>query len=205
MSGPTLKQCSCCGDTKQRADFSTKQWKEVARSRRCTPCIQKQQTNSYHTHTTNTNHTNHTHSHQHTQSNKNENNIAQSSSSASSLLLLDAAGDWFVPCVESALSEIFDRFDVDGDGCWNIAETQSFAVAVNGVPFTTAELYQVIQHFDRDKSGKWLKKGFLQFYHLQTESHPAETLRDLARLGYDANMKLRQRRRQVQEHTIQSS
>ena len=51
--------------------------------------------------------------------------------------VLTADGDWFVPEAEAALSEIFDRFDLDRDGQWNIKETQAFAVATNGKPFTT--------------------------------------------------------------------
>ena len=51
--------------------------------------------------------------------------------------LLDDEGDWFLPGPEAALSEIFDRFDVDHDEQWSIKETQSFAVATNGKAFTT--------------------------------------------------------------------
>ena len=51
--------------------------------------------------------------------------------------LLDDEGDWFVQSAEAALGEVFDRFDADHDGQWSIRETQSFAIATNGKPFTT--------------------------------------------------------------------
>lgn len=104
--------------------------------------------------------------------------------------LLDGEGDWFVPGAEKALTEIFDRFDSNHDGAWNIADSQQFAVATNGKPFTTEELNEILQHFERGESGGWTTKGFLQFYHLQSSSHPEETWKDLVKLGYNKEFEL---------------
>ena len=45
------------------------------------------------------------------------------------------ANDDLSPALESALTAIFTRFDVDKDKAWSQAEIQAFAVATNGKPF----------------------------------------------------------------------
>ena len=160
------KLCSACSERKSKASFSNKQWLEPAASRRCTSCIGANATapaksaspspvtaasispaptttasaaalkakkaaaaapvmrptavrdNSV-------------------LSNKPHSARPPPKKNPKRPVLLDDDGDWFLPAAEAALSAIFDRFDDDGDGQWSIRETQQFAIATNGKPFTT--------------------------------------------------------------------
>ena len=101
--------------------------------------------------------------------------------------LLDIGSDWFLPAAEAALIEIFNRFDTDSDGQWTLHEMQIFATATNDKPFTTGELYEVMNRFFIDH--KLPRQCFLQFYYLQTSFHPAETWKDMQKLGYGWDVK----------------
>ncbi|KAJ3055159.1 hypothetical protein HK097_011313 [Rhizophlyctis rosea] len=91
--------------------------------------------------------------------------------------------DQFLPEVQKALLEIFDKFDLDKDGKLNNAELDAFAVASNGEPFDDASLNDLFANFDNDK-GKLTKDGFLDMFHLQTLSDEDETYKDLEKHGY---------------------
>lgn len=103
-------------------------------------------------------------------------------------LLVDdeKTGDtWFFPRAEAVLGEIFDTFDEDRDKAWSVEETQKFALATNGIKFTQEELTEIKDNLHHDDKGNWTLRGFLDFYHLQTSSHPDETWKDIMKLGYD--------------------
>ena len=206
----TGKVCSACDDQKLKAAFSKKQWIEPAASRRCTECVTANKqtkaaqpaesktaaaaqpaataTSSSSSSSFPSAPTASAQPQPKLRPNKTiPHAIVQPKRNAKRPALLAPDGDWFLPAAESALTEIFDRFDADGDGHWTIKETQAFATATNGKPFTTEELYEVTTHFFKDS--KLPRQGFLQFYHLQTSSHPAETWKDMQKLGYSWEVK----------------
>ena len=196
----TGKVCSACEEKKLKAAFSKKQWLEPAAARRCSECVAANKatkaaqpanpttaTTSSSPPTTTTSTTTSQPQPKLRPNKTIPHAIVQPKRNAKRPPLLDNDGDWFLPSAESALTEIFNRFDADGDGQWTIRETQSFATATNGKPFTTEELYEVTNHFFKDN--KLPRQGFLQFYHLQTSSHPAETWKDMQKLGYGWDVK----------------
>ena len=204
----TGKVCSACAEKRLKAAFSKKQWLEPAASRRCTECVAANKptkasnaepaaastaaSTSTAASSSSAPQPTATGTSSQPQPKLRPNKTipharVQPKRNAKRPPLLDNDGDWFLPTAEAALVEIFNRFDTDHDGQWTIRETQSFATATNGKPFTTEELYEVTNHFFKDN--KLPRQGFLQFYHLQTSSHPAETWKDLQKLGYSWEMK----------------
>lgn len=114
--------------------------------------------------------------------------------------LLDEHEEWFLPKAESALEEIFRRFDSTHAGqatadfdsmertpkdalCWTTVDIQAFARATNGQEFSTEELLEIKENLTHDDQGRLTCTGFCDFYHLQTTSHPDETWKDLKRLS----------------------
>ncbi|KND00007.1 uncharacterized protein SPPG_04354 [Spizellomyces punctatus DAOM BR117] len=93
--------------------------------------------------------------------------------------------DVFTPAAESALKEIFSRFDVDKDGNLSRAEIDAFAIAANGEKFDEATIEELSDSFDTTADGKLTLEGFLDMYHLQTLSDEDETWKDLKTFGYD--------------------
>jgi len=211
--GSAGRACSTCQTTKPRESYSGKQWDLNAKTRRCSECVLKNPKPQ----TKPEEKKNELKSRFALKAAKQQQQLKQApvtQSKADGLqysaeirnrlkaqlpkatavngkpALLDAEGDWFVPGAEKALTEIFNRFDSNKDGAWNIADSQQFAVATNGKPFTTEELNEILQHFERGESGGWTTKGFLQFYHLQSSSHPDETWKDLIKLGYNKDFEL---------------
>ena len=115
--------------------------------------------------------------------------------------LLDDDEEWFLPPAEAAFEEIFRRFDSGHPLTanppapklslgWSLADTQRFAVATNGKPFGTEELVEIADNLEHNKEGQLTLQGFLDFYHLQTTSHPDETWKDLKKLGYNEKLEL---------------
>lgn len=103
--------------------------------------------------------------------------------------ILDSKSNWFTPDAEAVFISIFNRFDADKDGAWTVNEIQSFAQFTNGAMFSKDELTEIKTNLQHDKAGNLTRQGFLDFYTLQTQSHPDETFRDLLKLGYDHNLK----------------
>ena len=96
--------------------------------------------------------------------------------------------DWLSPQLESALAQVFARFDVDHDGVLALHELQAFSRSVNGgEELGEEEIQQVQDYFEtREVCGQpgLTRAGFMQMYYMQTESRPGDTLQDLLRLGY---------------------
>ncbi|KAJ1991790.1 hypothetical protein H4R33_001247 [Dimargaris cristalligena] len=105
--------------------------------------------------------------------------------------LLDDSDD-LTPEFEQALSEIFGRYDRDGDQSLNKSELQAFAVFCNGEPFSDEDVSEILESFTTTDDGLALTlPGFIQLYHLQTASgDDEETWKDLKKHGYDAQLKL---------------
>jgi Ca2+-binding EF-hand superfamily protein len=96
---------------------------------------------------------------------------------------------WFTPAAEAVFGEMFSRFDRDADGALDNKEIQLWANACNSKPFTQAELDEIRDNLDHNKEGNLSLKGFLNFYLLQSSSHPKETWKDLKKLGYTKELK----------------
>ncbi|GAA5816643.1 hypothetical protein MFLAVUS_010173 [Mucor flavus] len=111
------------------------------------------------------------------------------------LMVDDATGD-LQPKVDKILKEIFENFDKDKDGKWNLEEIQDFATATNGRPFEDSE---IVESFEVDEEDSLLFAGFYQMYYMQTVSEPAETLKDFKKHGYDDNLELVSSRDQDKE------
>jgi hypothetical protein len=94
--------------------------------------------------------------------------------------------DWLAPGFEAVLSEIFSRFDADGDGSLSVPELQSFVRACNdGEEMDEDELSQV-NSFHVDVKGQLTRRGFFEMMHLQTMARPEDSWADLKALGYDS-------------------
>lgn len=95
-----------------------------------------------------------------------------------------------------ALVELFARFDVDGNKLLSEAELKAFSKAANEDEreFTEAELLEIREYFDwkegPDGSGLSLR-GWMQMYMTQTQGEEEETWKDLRRLGYNGQLKMR--------------
>ncbi|KAJ2742117.1 hypothetical protein GGI20_004707 [Coemansia sp. BCRC 34301] len=97
----------------------------------------------------------------------------------------------FTTKCETALTEIFERYDIDKDGALNDKEIQAFATFTNGSPFTEADLADIRTNLDCTKDGALLKGGFLQLYSLQTNAGDEdETWADLEKHGYNSELEL---------------
>ncbi|KAG0991938.1 hypothetical protein G6F28_008119 [Rhizopus arrhizus] len=106
-----------------------------------------------------------------------------------SLLIEEETGE-LKPKTEKILRAIFDNFDADKDGKWNMKELQDFATATNGRPFEDSVIEEIIESFEVDKENNLLYSGFYQMYYMQTVSEPEETLKDFKKHGYDDNLEL---------------
>jgi len=94
-------------------------------------------------------------------------------------------GDWISERFQVVLSEVFDQFDVDGDGSLSRGELSAFSVAANaGTELDADEIEQLRQFFETDKNGNLTRKGFFQMYQMQTQARSGDTWKDLKRLGY---------------------
>ncbi|RKO88687.1 hypothetical protein BDK51DRAFT_17305 [Blyttiomyces helicus] len=96
-----------------------------------------------------------------------------------------------IPAAESALREIFARFDVDKDGCLNESELDAFAVASNGEKFSSDDKEQIWTTFETRAGSKLTEDGFIDMFHLQTTSDEEETWKDLRKHGYGDDLKLK--------------
>ncbi|KAI9358439.1 hypothetical protein BD770DRAFT_472308 [Pilaira anomala] len=114
------------------------------------------------------------------------------------LMVDDATGD-LKPKVDKILKEIFDNFDKDKDGKWNLKEIQDFATATNGRPFEDSVIEEIVESFEVDEENSLLYTGFYQMYYMQTVSEPEETLKDFKKHGYDDNLDLVSSRNQDKE------
>ncbi|KAI8058154.1 hypothetical protein BDF22DRAFT_664195 [Syncephalis plumigaleata] len=104
--------------------------------------------------------------------------------------LYDFEEDFFTPACESALTEIFKRFDKDNDGALSLEELNAFAEATNGEAFTEETLDEIKESFDVNDQNDLTLRGFLEMYTLQTTSEPEETWKDLRKLGYNEQLTL---------------
>ncbi|KAG2230198.1 hypothetical protein BDF21DRAFT_413266 [Thamnidium elegans] len=114
------------------------------------------------------------------------------------LMVDDATGD-LKPKVDKILKEIFENFDKDKDGKWNLKEIQDFATATNGRPFEDSVIEEIVESFEVDEEKSLLFAGFYQMYYMQTVSEPEETLNDFKKHGYDDNLELVSSRDQDKE------
>ncbi|CEI90837.1 hypothetical protein G6F70_002326 [Rhizopus microsporus] len=105
-------------------------------------------------------------------------------------LLFDEDTGELTPKTEKILRAIFDNFDKDKDGKWNLKEIQDFATATNGRPFEDSVIDEIIESFEVDDNNNLLFSGFYQMYYMQTVSEPEETLKDFQKHGYDDNLEL---------------
>ncbi|KAJ2485933.1 hypothetical protein IWW37_005787 [Coemansia sp. RSA 2050] len=97
----------------------------------------------------------------------------------------------FTAKCEAALSEIFERYDLDKDGALNDKEMQAFATFTNGAPFTETDLADIRTNLDCTGDGALLKGGFIQLYSLQTGAgDDDETWADLKKHGYNDDLDL---------------
>lgn len=82
--------------------------------------------------------------------------------------MLDDDEEWFRPEAESALEEIFRRFDtihIDQPTAardslaWNLKDIQAFAMATNGKEFSTEELVEIKDNLEHDDEGRLTCQG----------------------------------------------
>ena len=208
----TGRECCVCHERQFRDSFSTKQWEAHAHSRRCKKCIEEGKTKPKEEAIVQPQTSNKTQSQNNTKtielsksSHEQQPQKKPRSSPIRKILsspksktvstrakILDSKGEWFTNKAELVFKEIFDRFDVDKDDAWNVSEIQSFAEYTNGVKFTQEELKEIKNNLQHNKDGNLTRQGFLDFYHLQTQSHKDETWKDLHKLGYTNQLRRRE-------------
>ena len=107
-------------------------------------------------------------------------------------ILLEGDDDYLSKDCQSALKEIFARFDSGNKHALSEAELKAFSkVANNGEgEFDEEELKDIKDTFPSDSEGRLTFDGFLDMYHLQTSARPLDTLKDLRAFGYDDNLVL---------------
>jgi len=98
-------------------------------------------------------------------------------------------GGQIAPKFLSALTEAFNRFDFDGDGCLSDAELNEFHLVVNEAPIERETIEFLHSHFEATETGLTLD-GFISFYVAQTTGDAEETWKDLGRLGYSKDLTL---------------
>jgi len=88
------------------------------------------------------------------------------------------------------LGELFERFDVDGDGALNATELCTFSRAANsnGQQYSEEELSKIREFFEWD-DGLTLQ-GWLQMYVSQARNDEDGTWQDLKLLGYNDRLEL---------------
>ncbi|KAG2202708.1 hypothetical protein INT46_004002 [Mucor plumbeus] len=116
-------------------------------------------------------------------------------------LMVDEESGDLKPKVDKILKDIFDNFDKDKDGKWDLKELQEFATATNGRPFEDSVIEEIIESFEIDNANRLLFSGFYQMYYMQTISEPEETLKDFKKHGYDDNLELVSSRIEGKEET----
>ncbi|KAI9267866.1 hypothetical protein BY458DRAFT_587060 [Sporodiniella umbellata] len=89
------------------------------------------------------------------------------------------------PILKDVLSEIFKKFDQDGDNALNTKELDRFIFTTNGSHPPLAFLRQMGLRFGANTQGWLTKEGFLAFYLEQTLDDPSETRNDLNVHNYD--------------------
>jgi len=87
-----------------------------------------------------------------------------------------------------ALSEVFKRFDKDGDGGWKHEELDAFHRQVNGTPVSQNVEQFLTTNFSVNSRGYLTENGLVTFYLAQTQGEAAETWKDFRQLGYDNNL-----------------
>lgn len=109
-------------------------------------------------------------------------------SSTTLLLLMPASllgdDDWLAPGFEAVLTEIFSRFDADGDGSLSVPELQAFVRACNGGEEMDEDELSQLSAFHVDAKGQMTRRGFFEMMHLQTMARPEDSWADLKALGY---------------------
>ena len=93
---------------------------------------------------------------------------------------------------KTILREVFDRFDADKDGALSHAEFSAFAKVAGHGDNVSSEEFAQLNMFSVDASGSLTRLGFEQMYLQQTNFEPADTWRDLTRLGYTADLEPRE-------------
>lgn len=88
------------------------------------------------------------------------------------------------------LGEIFTKYDADKDGALNRRELSSLIERTNGVAPAPQLLAALTRSFASTRAGALKLEGFLAFYLAQTQGDPEETISDLAKHGYNRQLKL---------------
>ncbi|KAH6572795.1 hypothetical protein BASA60_006470 [Batrachochytrium salamandrivorans] len=91
----------------------------------------------------------------------------------------------------AALTEIFTRFDKDGDGVFSQAEVDAFAIASNGSKFDSSTLEEIKEYFDVDSNGQLTLQGFLEMFQMQTLADTERTWERPEKHGYDDQLHLK--------------
>ncbi len=102
--------------------------------------------------------------------------------------LIDDQTDDFTEKCRQALTEIFQRFDLDKDGSLNEAELDAYAMVCNEKVLSQEEKGEIKTYFKLDEKGNLTLEGFLDMYHMQTSADPKETWKDLRKFGYDKKL-----------------
>ncbi|OMH83269.1 Mitochondrial Rho GTPase 2 [Zancudomyces culisetae] len=115
----------------------------------------------------------------------------QSPTETSTDILFAADGSDISEKLMLALTEIFSRYDKDGDKALNPVELDNFAIFTNGTSFTDEEINEIKLNLDTDDSGNLTLAGFIELYALQTMAGDCdETWKDLKTHGYNEKLEL---------------
>ncbi|PVF97786.1 hypothetical protein CPB86DRAFT_785428 [Serendipita vermifera] len=75
---------------------------------------------------------------------------------------------------------------------WSEASLDKWAIDTNGEPLSQDSKEDIKENLEVTSDGHLLLEGFLQLYSLQTSNDEEETWKDLAKHGFDRNLKLKQ-------------
>lgn len=67
-------------------------------------------------------------------------------------------------------------------------DLDAFALAANGAPLPDEAKQEIREFLSTDDDGNLTLGGFCEMFHLQSDNEPAETWRDLERLGFNRKL-----------------
>ncbi|KAJ1921842.1 hypothetical protein IWQ60_006673 [Tieghemiomyces parasiticus] len=97
---------------------------------------------------------------------------------------LVAGGELSVP-FRAALTDLFGRYDQDGDSVLSFVELDRLIAAVNGAPAPPAMLRALCRTYSATPAVGLTLDGLFAFYFEQSLQDPVETRADLAKHGFD--------------------
>ncbi|KAJ1961424.1 hypothetical protein IWQ62_003875 [Dispira parvispora] len=89
--------------------------------------------------------------------------------------------------LKNALTVLFQRYDRDRDGVWNIRELREFVLLTNGTNPSLAMLQQLCATFSSQPTKGLTFDGLCEFFVQQSLQDHEETRQDLAKHGFDEN------------------